>query len=227
MTFLKKHRWTLLGVTAVLALVLVGAAVLPTATFAQGAPWDRMSQRGFPGDFPNAFANHNQDLADALGITLDELEAAQQEVFEATLAQAVADGKITQERADQIKDRFGMARFARGMIGRFSNFGHFGDDNIDGDALLADALGITVDKLEAARETARDAALARIVEDGKLSQEQVERMTAMRALMNYSPGKTSARSWSTVILSTPRIWSAPMSLFCPRHLRVACLPRAS
>ena len=182
MTFLKKYRWPLLGVTAVLALVLVGAAVLPMAAFAQGVPWDRMSQRGFPGDFPNAPTNHSQDLADALGITLDELEAAQQEVFDATLAQAVADGKLTQERADQIKERSGMARFAFGMIGRF---GHFGDDSIDRNALLADALNITVAELEAAQETARDAALSQAVEDGKLSPEQVEQMTAMHDLMNY------------------------------------------
>ncbi len=182
MTFLKKYRWPLLGVTAVLALVLVSAAVLPMAAFAQGVPWDRMSQRGFPGDCPNAPINHGQDLADALGITLDELEAAQQEVFDATLAQAVADGKLTQAQADQIKERSGMARFAFGMIGRS---GHFGDDSVDRNALLADALGITVDELEAAQETAREAALAQAVEDGKLSQEQVEQMTAMHKLMNY------------------------------------------
>ena len=180
MTFLKKHRWSLLAVTAVLAVVLVSAAVLPTAAFAQGAPWDRTSQRGFPGDFPGVPTNDGQDLADALGITLDELEAAQQEVFDATLAQAVADGKLTQERADQIKERSGMARF--GMIGRS---GRFAGDSIDRNALLADALGITVAELEAAQETVREAAHAQAVEDGKLSQEQAEQMTAMRDLMNY------------------------------------------
>jgi hypothetical protein len=41
-------------------------------------------------------------LAEELGISVEELEAAQQAAFEAAVAIAVDEGKITQEQADQI-----------------------------------------------------------------------------------------------------------------------------
>ncbi len=42
-------------------------------------------------------------LADALGITTTQLDAAQQEAADARMAQAVTDGRITQEQADLMK----------------------------------------------------------------------------------------------------------------------------
>jgi hypothetical protein len=41
-------------------------------------------------------------LAEELGISVEELESAQQAVFEAAVAIAVDEGKITQEQADQM-----------------------------------------------------------------------------------------------------------------------------
>lgn len=59
-------------------------------------------------------------LAEALGISVEELEAAQQSAFEAYIAAAVDEGKITQEQADQIleNDGFPARGFGHGR-GRF------------------------------------------------------------------------------------------------------------
>jgi ribosomal protein S20 len=54
---------------------------------------------------------HNSDidyqslLAEALGITTGELQAAQLQAFNAAIDQAVADGVLTQEKADLLKGR--------------------------------------------------------------------------------------------------------------------------
>lgn len=56
---------------------------------------------------------------------------------------------------------------------------------IDFDALLADALGISVEELDAARETAHEAAVEQALEEGLLTEEQVELMNAQRALKEY------------------------------------------
>ena len=49
-------------------------------------------------------------LAEALGITVEELQAARSEAFIANINQAVADGSITQERADLILGRYALAQ---------------------------------------------------------------------------------------------------------------------
>ena len=118
-------------------------------------------------------------LADALGITLEELQAAQATAREAALADAVADGRITQEQADLMTARQALR------------------DYIDQDAILAGVLGISTDELEAAKadHTVRDlivnsglspeemrtavqeayeAAVAQAVADGVITQEQAD-----------------------------------------------------
>ena len=60
-----------------------------------------------------------------------------------------------------------------------------GDTAIDQDALLADALGITTDELQAARVKAQDLALAQAVTDGQITQEQADQMKADQALKTY------------------------------------------
>ena len=85
-------------------------------------------------------------LADALDISVDELDAARQTARETLLAQAVADGRITQAQADEMAD------------GNFSPRSYLGDlrqeylpkETVD--AVIADALSLTVDDLTAARD---------------------------------------------------------------------------
>jgi SOS response regulatory protein OraA/RecX len=154
----------------VIATIVAGAVALPQATSAAPA-----EGRGVPG------AMVGQDdafLAEALGITVEKLNEAQQAAHKAALAEAVEKGLITQAQADGLLsgDRFA----GRGIL-----MLRGGPGEIDRQALLAKALGITVEKLEAAVQTAAEARLAQAVSDGKLTQEQADLMKAGRALQNY------------------------------------------
>jgi hypothetical protein len=57
-----------------------------------------------------------------------------------------------------------------------------GAENIDYDAFLADALGITVEELHEAREEATGAALDQAVEEGLITRRQVDLSVAVRTL---------------------------------------------
>lgn len=117
-------------------------------------------------------------LAQALGITTDQLAAAQQKASEAAIDQALAAGTITQEQADALKARLstdGFDRGARGLRGV----------NMDRDQLLADALGISVAELTAAKTEARQLGMDAAVADGSMTQEQADAMQAREALKQY------------------------------------------
>jgi polyhydroxyalkanoate synthesis regulator phasin len=74
----------------------------------------------------------------------------------------------------------------RGMPGDFERPGKFGfGGDIDYDAYLAEALGISVEELQAARETARAKALEEAVDKGYITEEQLAMMEARNAVMQY------------------------------------------
>jgi hypothetical protein len=136
----KKRSWLLLLMGGVLALMLglIGSVALAqTATPEAETPTQEETTpewgsrfRGF-GRF-GGNGNWLENLAEALGITVDELEDAQQQAYAASVADAVAAGQITQEQADQILARHALKSY------------------IDRQAILAAALGMSVDDLEAA-----------------------------------------------------------------------------
>lgn len=114
-------------------------------------------------------------FADQLGVTVEELEAAQEAVKEARLAEALANGDITQEQIDAMEAR--QAVF----------------ETIDKTAIAADILGLTVEEVEAgnlrdlieesglsraelseAMQAAYADAIAQAVEDGVITQEQAD-----------------------------------------------------
>ena len=74
-------------------------------------------------------------------------------------------------------------RSMRGGLGHPGKFGVGGD--IDHDAYLAEALGISVEELQAARETARMKALDEAIDKGYITEEQVAMMEARSAVMQY------------------------------------------
>ncbi len=124
----------------------------------------------------------DQYLAQALGVSADELEAAKQTAYQAAIDQALAQGLITQAQADAIAER---AAASGRLSSRYLRDLTTGDSAIDVDALLADALGITADELDAARTEAQSLALAAAVEAGDITQEQADQQQARQALKSY------------------------------------------
>jgi PAS domain-containing protein len=139
--------------------------------------WGR---RGFGGSI-----DYRQLLADALGITVEELDAACETARTAAIEEAVKQDLITQEQADQMLAREGTKR---GWFG-FRGFGRgpkgIANGKIDEEALLADALGITVDELRSAREKANQAAIDQAIAEGIITQEQADQMLARKNLHSY------------------------------------------
>lgn len=191
----KRTRLSLIvgGVTLVLVLIL-GA----TAVFAQsdGAGEDAVPEdetpvpeqpsdqpswpghHGMPGRFglPEGLTSKDELLADALNVDIDTLEEARETARVAAIEQALAEELITEEQAEMLLDgSFGFG-FHRGH--RFHGFG----GSIDHEILLADALGISVEELQAAQQQAHAAALAELVDAGYLTEEDVELMAAREAL---------------------------------------------
>jgi lambda repressor-like predicted transcriptional regulator len=135
--------------------------------------------RGF-GGFGEGREDRDAALAAALGITVEELQAARQKVFTDAISAAVEAGELTQEQADQMLAMHALRSY------------------IDRGSLLAEALGMTVEELEAAfaegqtladlmtekgltaatlqanLQAAHQAAIARAVADGVITQEQAD-----------------------------------------------------
>ena len=143
-----------------------------TPDVAPERPFDRDAFRG-----ASRMAGDDQYLADALGITVEELAAAKEAVKIAAIEQAVTEGLLTQEQGDALLDGTGRFRFD---LGRWNAEG-----TIDANALLADALGISVEELDAARDAAFGARLAAQVEAGNLTQDQADQIQANKNVQAY------------------------------------------
>jgi hypothetical protein len=159
-----------------------------TATTVQAAPQlqSRLAQQA---PKPGIGGGGSQEgLATALGITVDELTAARQKANEAAIDQALAQGLITQAQADQLKARENVFPFA----GRWD--GWMSQNGIDYEALLAEALGITTEKLQEARTQASIASIDQAVTDGKLTQEQADLMKGRQALYNSDSFQSAMQS---------------------------------
>jgi transcriptional regulator CtsR len=144
-----KNKWTktiLISMLAVLVMAIGAVGVFAQTEDAvpaeQATGVDQFHGRGrggFPGGH-DASGDRQAELAKALGITVEELEAAQQEAHEARIAQLVEDGVLTLDQANLMLAMDALKQ------------------NIDRDALMAGVLGLSVEEFEAAREngTLRD-----------------------------------------------------------------------
>lgn len=142
--------------------------------------WPQFFPRVFDRMAHNAaeFANNNDLLAEALGITVEELEAAQEAVRVAAIEQAVDAGLLTQEQADQLLTN------PLGVRGErfFHSLGLLAENLQE---QLATELGISVEALQSALEEVQAARLAEKVDAGILTQEQADMIQAYRNVQDY------------------------------------------
>jgi hypothetical protein len=199
---MRSKKGIALLVTSALVVVGVFGAMTYRAVYAQSAtptPATPSTQAqplqpgpgrgGGPGAPGGAHGGYSDaDLASALGITTDQLGAAEKTANSEALAQAVSQGLITQAQADQLS--------ANGFDQRrFRDFGVFGPaSSIDYNALLAKALNISPSQLQAAYQTAANTALDAQVANGNLTQAQTDAMKARNALANDSKFQAAMKS---------------------------------
>jgi len=81
--------------------------------------------------------------------------------------------------------------YGRGGMGMHLDFGMRGGMMDDHQAYLAEALGISVEELQAAQEKAHAAMIAQAVEDGVITQEQADLMAARQAFGRYMADATA------------------------------------
>jgi uncharacterized protein YidB (DUF937 family) len=140
------------------------------------------------------------EIAESAGVEGEELAALMEEALDVALVQAVEDGELTQEQADQIKEhmeeRFEnrphregphseelRGRMREAMIDALAEATGLGVDEInqrmeDGETLheIAESAGVEDEELATLMEEALDAALQQAVEDGELTQEQADQI---------------------------------------------------
>jgi len=165
----KKVWLSILAVTVLVGGIFLGVKAVSADTTTTGGMHGFM-ERGRVGGVTQ------EALAAALGISTDDLQAAQTAAFDKALEQGVAADLITQTQADLMKER--------GTLGFGMHMGGFLGGQIDFEALLAEELGITTDALRAARTEAHTTAIANAVAAGDLTQEQADLMLARFALRN-------------------------------------------
>ncbi len=175
----------LLGVAAYQPVAAQATTPTPSAPATQANPANPAAPlKDFGGKGGMRGGYNEQGLATALGIDLTKLQAAEKSAEADALKQAVAAGQITQAQADEIT--------ARG--GHFGDFGHFGASGIDYNALLAKALGISSDQLQAGYVKAYNTAIDSAVTNGNLTQAQADLAKGRYALENNSKYQSSLQS---------------------------------
>ena len=133
---------------------------------------------GFMGFGPTGQADETS-LAQALGITVQQLQTAEQKAFEAAVQQALNKGLITQNQADTMILRGG--GFGRGgMDGNL--FGQ--NSGIDYQSLLATQLNITTAALQSAQKQAYTNQINQAVQNGTLTQQQADLILGRNALQS-------------------------------------------
>lgn len=121
----------------------------PAQGFRRLPPGMQDKEFGFFGDL-----DFDTFLAEELGITVEELKDAREAANENMLEEAVAKGYISLEQADLISARAALAKY------------------INQDALLAKALGISVEELQATLQD--DKSLRTLIDDLGLNMEEVQ-----------------------------------------------------
>ena len=199
---MSKTKITTLIVSVALILVAAGGMVAYNNVSAQAAtpgvpslatgtqtPPDNQAQpnKGQQGAGKQDGAAHDTELAAALGITVEKLQAAFLGANTEALKEAVSQGLMTQAEADKVTTN-GVPNHP------LREFGKPGSTTLDYDALLANALGISKEALQAAQVKAQTAQLDAAVQSGQLTQAQADEMKARNALFSNSKFQASMKS---------------------------------
>jgi polyhydroxyalkanoate synthesis regulator phasin len=188
-----KKVWKIAGIATLVAIL--GVATVGAVAFAQ------VAKEGVTSPFDFA-SKYREAIAGILGISVEKYDAAVEEAQKQVLDEAVTEGWLTQDQADQMQERMGQGFGAPGM-GRGFPGPEMGFMGRDGNSLIgvtADKLGISVQDLmtelqggktiaDVAKEkgvdtqTIIDAYLAQLgenlkqaVDDGKITQKQADLM---------------------------------------------------
>jgi hypothetical protein len=179
-------RITTITVISLIALSI--AAVLDTEfyrTAEAASPEAILAHGGGLGRNTNGY--DNEDLAAALGITVDELNDAYQTASENAINQAVAEGLISQFEADQLLERGYVFPLYKGRS-------RLNQSNIEYEALLAEALGISVERLQEAYQQAYQVRIDQAVADGRLTEEEANYLRGQDALFSNQSFRSSMQS---------------------------------
>ena len=164
---------TILSIT--LAVLLISGALLANnwvgrVSADSGTTTDAITlTKGGPG-------GSDEDLAAALGITIEDLTAAEQKAFTSAVDAALKAEYITASQAETLKA--GTANF-RNLYRYLSETERA---EFDQDVYLAQALGLSETELQAAYTKMEQARIEQLVADGVLTQEQADLQAAYQAL---------------------------------------------
>ncbi len=166
-----KKKWLYLMLGGIGALVIVFGAGFISVQDVGASPLLQGEGPGRPGGPSGDYA---EALAEAFGISVDELHAAQGSVRDARLAEAVDNGMFTEEQAAQMAEheRNGIPIRGRSMGSEFQT-------------ALAEELNISLDELERAQAQVRKDFIAMGAQSDVISAERVEWMDARYAVREY------------------------------------------
>jgi len=174
--YMKKKTIILITMTVLLA----GGALLANSWVGQvsadsGSTTDAlmMMTKGGPG-------GSDEDLAAALGISVEDLTAAVEKAFTSAVDAALEAETITASQAETLKE--GNTNF-RSL---YRYLGETERAEFDQDVYLAEALGITKEELADAVAAVKQARIDQLVADGVLTQEQADLQAAIQALRGSS-----------------------------------------
>jgi hypothetical protein len=187
-----KRFWKIAGIATLVAIL--GVVAVGAAAYAQDDDGS-----GWPFDFGSRF---RETIADILGITVEKYDAAVQQAQDQVTDEALAEGWLTEEQAERMRERmdpgFGMRGMGKGFIGPRGGFMGRGGDSLIG--MIAEELDMSMQDLcaelqdgkslaEVASENGVDAQaiadaylsqleenLTQAVEDGKITQKQADWM---------------------------------------------------
>jgi len=133
----------------------------------------------------------DEELATALGITVEDLTAAEQQAFTSAVDAALKAEYITDSQAETLKT--GNPSF-RSLYRYLSETERA---EFDQDVYLAEALGISETELQAAYAAVKQARIDQMVADGTLTQEQADLQAAYQALRGSTTFESSMQQAMT------------------------------